>query len=248
MRSILIASLAVSLLGGCSGYAIDYTKPKASLLGTELTRYGMNAAQSQCVGSRLSATLSVWQLRQLQLRAATLQSGFADPPRLTPPDLLWIAKNVKDPRVAAELGAAAEACGIATSMAAAKAPPPAPAPQQATGAAPAPAAAPASATWVNLGAAPTGQTIAVDAASLAEEGSYRRGWFRLGSPGESARSATNYLLRVDCAARTINSMAIRKHGANGAVTDTRDFGPNGEGAAPVEGGTVMEIAYLALCT
>ncbi|MDP8912916.1 MAG: hypothetical protein M3N39_05015, partial [Pseudomonadota bacterium] len=112
----------------------------------------------------------------------------------------------------------------------------------------APAARPAATTWVNLGAAPTGQSIAVDASSLIEEGSYRSGWFRLTNPGAAARSASSFLLRVDCTARTINSMAVRKYGSNGAITEERGFGPDGEGAAAIEEGTVMQIAYLALCT
>jgi hypothetical protein len=112
----------------------------------------------------------------------------------------------------------------------------------------APAARTAAPTWVNLGAAPTGQSIAVDASSLSEDGSYRSGWFRLTNPGATARSASSYLLRVDCSARTINSMGVRKYGPNGAITEERDFGPGGEGAAAVESGTVMQIAYLALCT
>jgi hypothetical protein len=113
--------------------------------------------------------------------------------------------------------------------------------------APAPAAA-ANISWINLGAAASGQMISVDATSLKEDGSHRSGWFRLTNPGQAARSSNAYLLRVDCTARTINSMALRKHGPSGAVTEQRDFGPGGEGAAQVEGGTVMEIAYLALCT
>jgi hypothetical protein len=43
-------------------------------------------------------------------------------------------------------------------------------------------------------------------------------------------------------------MAFRRHGAAGEVTEERDYRPNGEGATPIAGGTVMEIAYLALCT
>ncbi len=77
---------------------------------------------------------------------------------------------------------------------------------------------------------------------------YRQAWFRTTNPGEGRPSRASYLLRIDCAAKTINPMALRKHGATGAVAEQRDYGPNGEGAMPVEGGTVMEIAYLALCT
>ena len=263
MRTGYFALLSFALLAGCAGYAIDYTKPKTSILGPELTRYGLDAPQAQCVGDRLAASLSVWQLRQLQLSATSLTRGYTDPNRLMVSDLLWVAKNVKDPKVGIEASGAAEACGLGAAAVAAATPPPGIAPQTETaGAAPAasqatapaaplptaPAARTAAPTWVNLGAAPTGQSIAVDASSLSEDGSYRSGWFRLTNPGAAARSGSSYLLRVDCTARTINSMGVRKYGSNGAITEERDFGPNGEGAAAVESGTVMQIAYLALCT
>lgn len=223
-----------ALLSGCAGYAIDYTKPKTSIIGGELARYGLSATQAQCMGDRLSASLSVWQLRQLQISA----SSVTDPKRLTSGDFLWIAKNVKDARIGPEVAWAAEACAVGVVAVA----PPAPA------ATPEPAPArPSAAAWVNLGAAQSGQSIAVDASSLAEDGAYRSGWFRLTNPGEQ-RGSSSYLLRVDCAAKTINSMAVRKYGANGAMAEERSFGPNGEGAARVEDGTVMQIAYLALCT
>jgi hypothetical protein len=250
----LFALLPAALVAGCAGYAIDYARPKTSILAPELARYGFSASQSTCIGERLGASLSVWQLRQLQLSASAVTKGYADPGRLTPADLLWVARHAKDPTVGPEVARAAEGCNIgaaaiasARNAPAASAPPPSappPAPP-----APAPAAVSASpVTWVNLGAAPTGQAIAVDATSLREEGAYRSGWFRLTNPGASGRSATAYSLRVDCAARTINPMAIRKFGPTGAVTEERDYGPSGEGALKVEGGTVMEIAYLALCT
>jgi hypothetical protein len=263
MRICLFALPSLALLAGCAGYAIDYTKPKTSILGPELTRFGLDAGQAQCVGDRLATSLSVWQLRQLQLSAASLTTGYTDPNRLMVSDFIWVAKNVKDPKVGFEASGAAEACGLGAATVAAAELPPAPLPvPQAAEAAPgtlppvssaapppaAPAARTAAPTWVNLGAAPTGQSIAVDASSLSEDGSYRSGWFRLTNPGATARSASSYLLRVDCSARTINSMGVRKYGPNGAITEERDFGPGGEGAAAVESGTVMQIAYLALCT
>lgn len=254
MRLLLI-TLPAMALAGCAGYAIDYTKPKTSIVAPELARYGIGSAQSQCLGDRLATSLSVWQLRQLQIRAASLTKGYSDPTRLTPADLLYVATHVKDPKVGTEVARAAEGCGLpggrsaaagGTSVAPERAQPGPAAASSPASAAPPPAAA--KATWISLGAAPTGQSIAVDASSLREEGAYRTGWFRLAKPGEASRSANSYLLRVDCAARTINSMELRKHGPNGAVTEQRSFGPNGEGATAVEGGTVLEIAYLSLCS
>jgi hypothetical protein len=105
------------------------------------------------------------------------------------------------------------------------------------------------AAWVDLGAAPTGQKIQVDAASIEEDGYYRQAWFRLSDdvPG-AVPTPLSYLLRIDCAWRTINQMALRRHGAAGAVTDQNDYGALGEGPVRIEAETVMETAYLGLCT
>lgn len=238
MRLLLLS--VPFLLAGCAGYAIDYVKPRTSIIGPELARYGLTAGQSQCMSERLGTSLSVWQLRQLQIAAASVTRGYSDPNRLGASDLLWVASTVKDKRVGVAAEGAAEACGLRATASAAAA-------EKLQPVASEPAARPVVATWVNLGSAPTGQSIAVDATSLAEQGSYRSGWFRLTNPG-AARGSASYLLRVDCTARTINSMALRKLGPTGAVTEERDFGPNGEGAAAIEDGTVMQIAFLALCT
>ena len=254
---LLLAVPIAASLGGCAGYAIDYAKPKTSIISPELARYGLDAGQARCVGERLGTTLSVWQLRQLQIRAAPITSGYAQPGRLMPADLVWVSKHGKDPKVGVETAAAAAACGLAQQPArVAAAPPPPPPPPPPAPEPPAPAQAQASSTaaasakpaWVNLGAAPSGQSIAVDASSLREEGAFRSGWFRLTSPGTAAPTGNSYLLRLDCAAKTINSMALRKHGPNGAVVDNQSYGPGGEGAVPIGPGTVTEIAYLALCT
>jgi hypothetical protein len=244
---LLFAVPSLFLAAGCAGYAIDYSKPKTSIVASELARYGMDAKQSQCVSDRLGTTLSVWQLRQLQMRAASVTKGFSDPGRLTAGDLLYVARYVEDSKVAPELGRTLETCGVTgsqltssgTNLSAAAAKPAAP-----SGNASTPSTAPI--TWINLGSAPTGQSIAVDATSLRQEGAYRSGWFRLAKAGE--RNANSYLLRVDCAKQTINSMELRKHGANGEVTEQRSYGANGEGAVAARDGTVLEIAFLSLCS
>jgi hypothetical protein len=184
------------------------------------------------------------------MRAASVTKGFADPGRLTAGDLLHVSKHVEDAKVAPELARAVESCGVAGAQlassgsnlsAASAAPAPASAPSGGVG-----ASATAPVTWINLGAAPTGQAIAVDATSLRQDGPFRSGWFRLAKAGE--RTANSYLLRVDCSAQTINSMELRKHGPNGEVTEQRSYGPNGEGAVPARDGTVLEIAFLSLCS
>lgn len=254
MRFALLALPALALFAGCAGYAIDYTKPRTSLIAPELARYGFDGGQAQCVADRLAASLSVWQLRQLQMRAASVTTGYTDPARLTPADLIYVSRHVEDPAIAPQLSRAAEGCGLgavpttlAVNPPAALPPAPEPVATPTQPLQPAPARRRAQ-TWISLGAAPTGQTIAVDASSLAEQGGYRTGWFRLPKPGESSRSANSYLLRVDCTARTINSMALRKHGPDGTITEERSYGTEGEGAVAAEAGTVLEIAYLSLCS
>jgi hypothetical protein len=238
--------MPLGLLAGCAGYALDYTKPKTAIVTPELAQYGMSAQQSACVGEKLTGTLSVWQLRQLAIALGRVSQADRKPSNLA-----RAARLARDQKIPSEVDRAIQGCGIAD------APPPAPNQAPLVTAAPASPASPqtppaparpAQVTWINLGAAPTGQMIAVDAASIEEIAPFRRAWFRLTNPGQAGRSSTSYLLRIDCTAKTINSMALRKHGPAGAITEQKDYGAAGEGALPVEGGTVMEIAYLALCT
>jgi hypothetical protein len=245
MRRLLPALLPIAALAGCAGYASDYWRPKLGIIQPQLARYGYSAPQAQCMGQRLGTTLSVWQLRQLERVARLMPAQRFGRAALAPVDLVEVAGVVGDRRVRPAVAAAIEGCAVTApeivqaASAAAEAAAPAPS-------APGAAAAP---LWLNLGAAPTGQAISINAASLREEGTTREAWFRLINPGQSGPSAGSYLLRVDCSARTINAMATRRHGPDGGVLQETDFRPRGgEGAAPVAGGTVMEIAYLALCT
>ncbi|HEX8366321.1 MAG TPA: hypothetical protein VF603_13650 [Allosphingosinicella sp.] len=237
MRTRLFLLLPLAALAGCAGYASDYWRSEMGIIAPQLTRYGFDQTQAQCAGRRLAAGLSVWQLRQLERIARLVPASHFGRPALAPRDLLPVAAAVRDARVRPEVTAAVEACVP---------PPPRPTVAQPV-AAPAPAQSGAP-LWLNLGAAPSGQSIAVNATSIIEEDGYRQAWFRLTNPGAGRPSENSYLLRVVCAARTINSMAFRRHGAAGEVTEERDYRPNGEGATPIAGGTVMEIAYLALCT
>jgi len=238
MRTRFFLLLPLAALAGCAGYAADYWRPKLEIIAPQLTRFGFDQGQSQCAGRRLAGSLSVWQLRQLERIARLVPQAHFGRTALEPRDLVAISAAVRDARVRPEVTAAVEAC----------VPPPPPPPAAAVPAAtPAPAQSGAP-LWLNLGAAPSGQSIAVNAASIVEEGDYRQAWFRLTNPGAGRPSENSYLLRIVCAARTINSMAFRRYGPDGQVAEERDYSPNGEGASPIAGGTVMEIAYLALCT
>ena len=291
LRFLPLGLLPLALLSGCAGYAIDYARPKSSIVGPALSRYGLAETQQQCLLKRLGDDLSVWQLRQLAISAEGLKPAPGDTRPLGATDLVWASRHVKDGSLEPQVSRAVAACNIAASAparavaptvaAADQAAPPAaaaapqdfgkplanpstigaPAPAgtapAAAGSAPAAAAAIASSSaaaigatpsWINLGAASTGQQIAVEAASIEERAPYRQAWFRLTTPGAASRSAASYLLRIDCAKKTINSMGLRRHGAAGEVLERIDYGANGEGEAPIESGTVTEIAFLALCT
>jgi hypothetical protein len=92
---------------------------------------------------------------------------------------------------------------------------------------------------------PPGST---SAQPLEQDPPSRKGWFRLTNPGATGPTGLVYLLRIDCAAKTLHPVAQRKQDAAGAISDQRDYGPDEDGPLPIENGTVMEIAYLALCT
>lgn len=254
VRRIGTALLPLALLAGCAGYAADYWKDKDSLIAPQLPRYGITAGQSRCVGERLTKNLSVWQLRQLADLARRLEPRAGNP--LTPRDLAYVAGLVQDPKVGPEVKATLDACG-ATAAAAAPAAVPGPAtPQQ--GATPGtmpgttpglqPGAAPPQALrWVDLGAADTGQRIAIDITSVVMNVDKREGWFRLSNPGEKAPSLDAYRLRVDCPGRTITPTAARKYNADGTIAQHEDYTAAWQQPLAIEAGTVMEIAWKRLC-
>jgi hypothetical protein len=77
-----------------------------------LQRYGIDAQRSQCVGDRLERNLSLGQLQQLGRAAAAYRRDDPDPTRLTAGDLIRVAGEIEDPKVALEVGKAAAGCGI----------------------------------------------------------------------------------------------------------------------------------------
>jgi hypothetical protein len=243
---LALGLLAPGLLGGCAGYAADYWKPKNSLIAAQLPRYGIAAEQSRCVGERLTKNLNVWQLRQLADIARRLEARSGNP--LSPRDLAYVAGLVQDPKVGPEVKATLDACG-ATAAPAAPAPAPAsaaPAPGALPGLEPG-AAPPQALRWVDLGAADTGQRIAIDITSVVMTADKREGWFRLSNPGEAAPSLDAYRLRVDCPGRTITPTAARKYDNDGKVAQHEDYTAAWQQPLAIEAGTVMEIAWKRLC-
>jgi hypothetical protein len=246
-----LSLLAVLLLGGCAGYASDYWKPKASLITPQLPRYGMTGQQGACVEKGLTEALTVWQLRQLADLAGRLTPGGRNPAQLSARDFLHVAGLVESAKVAPEARRVLGTCGVTTdNLAAAGANAPAkPAGAVlpgATGATPAPAATAGEPLWVNLGAAATGQGIAVDAASVTRGPAWRQAWFRLLNGNRSGVGDIGYLLRIDCPAKNIMALAGRKYAPGGALTEQKEY-PQPEGPMGIEPGTVIEVAYHALC-
>jgi hypothetical protein len=234
-----VTVLVYGLLAGCAGNVADYVGPRTDIVSPQLARYGFAPDEMQCVSQRLATGLTPLQLRQLVRFAGAVSQGYYDPARLTPRDLAHVASTMEDPQIRLELDRATQGCGAG--IVTVEAPPPTSAPAG-------PNAAPRPPAWLNLGAAPTGQSIAVDAATLVQEGNVRRAWVRLTNPDETAPTDVSYLLVMDCAGRTLEALAHRRQDAAGAVTEHHEYARDAEGPVPIEGGTVMEIAYLALCT
>jgi hypothetical protein len=238
MPRAVIALISLATLGGCAGYAADYWKPKASLISAQLPRYAITGSAAACVEKRLTQDLSVWQLRQLADLAGRLVPGGTNPASLGPREFAYVAGLTEDSRVKPQVQAILDSCNVVRTAAA---PPPAALPGTAPAAAPAKAGEP---LWVNLGAAQTGQGIAVDAASVTRGPSWRQAWFRLLNGGGAAD--VGYLLRIDCPAKTIMALGGRKYAANGTLSEQKDY-DKPEGPMGIEPGTVIEVAYHALC-
>lgn len=229
MRHALLLA-APFALAACAGHLADYVGPRSSIVTPQLIRYGFDLEQTRCTGERLGAGLRPKALRLFVRAAAAVEQGYYEPVRLTPRDLMWVATSRGDPTRAA-FAAATAACGVRT-----EAPPP-PVVQVAV-------PAPRQSAWLNLGAAPTGQSIAVDASTIAQQETTRSAWFRLTDPGRPP-SADIFHLELDCRARTINPTERRRLNAEGGIVESRRYEDN---PGPVENGTVMEIAFLSLCT
>ncbi|RMB35802.1 hypothetical protein C8J47_1323 [Sphingomonas sp. PP-F2F-G114-C0414] len=83
-------------------------------IATSLEGYGFQPAQSQCVGDRLEANLSIGQLQQLGRAAKASRQGDTTPGRLTIDDFVRVSGQVKDAKVPLEVGKAAAACRLMT--------------------------------------------------------------------------------------------------------------------------------------
>ncbi|WP_294238714.1 hypothetical protein [uncultured Sphingomonas sp.] len=87
--------------------------PPSTRIATGLERYGLDSQRSTCVGQRLERNLSLGQLQQLGNAAAAYRGDDPNPAQLSVGDLIRVAGEIKDPKVALEVGKAAAGCGIA---------------------------------------------------------------------------------------------------------------------------------------
>ncbi|HYJ53499.1 MAG TPA: hypothetical protein VEW04_10050 [Allosphingosinicella sp.] len=242
MKRPALALISAALLASCAGQVRDYVGPRAGIVAPQLLRFEVNQMQATCIGERLESQLAPRQMRMFARALEAVRQGYSNPARLTFPDVMWVANAMGDAAVPRALRQADAACGVSQALNYARETAEAQAARlrQAEQ-----ANAPRPANWLNLGAAPSGQAIAIDASTLVREGTLRTAWFRLADPGTAGPSDNVYLLRVDCAVRTINARARERRSAEGVVSEHVDYPDN---PLPVEGGTVMEIAFLSLCT
>lgn len=238
MRRLVFALFLSSLLGGCAGNLADHVGPRAPIITPQLARFGLDAQATQCVGLNLGNSLTPLQLRRFARQAGAVDQSLYGDPSLSLRDLIYVASQMPDPAISARLEDSLSACNAGE---------PETAPSTGDPAEPAPMA-PRGPTWLNLGAATTGQSIAVDASSLSQEGAIRTAWFRLSNPAGAAATGITYLLKIDCSHRTISPQADRRQNPEGQIVESREYGPDEQGPMPIEGGTVMEIAFLSLCT
>lgn len=109
-RRLMTVLLTIGGMGLATAGCID---PSAKI-ASSLEGYGFQPDQSQCVGNRLEANLSLGQLQQLGRAARATREGDTTPGRLTSSDFIRVAGEIRDPKVALEVGKAAAACGIIT--------------------------------------------------------------------------------------------------------------------------------------
>jgi hypothetical protein len=239
--ALALLLLPLALLGGCRGQLRDYVGPRSSIVRPQLIRYGFSLPEIACVGERLGETVRTRELRLLARAASNIAQPYYDPARFSPRDFAWAASGLRDAAVDSAIREAFASCHVdAAPRVVAITPPPA----EGGPALPAPRAS----VWLNLGAAPSGQSIAVDGASLEQEANVRTAWFRMIDPPPTGSSLHAYRLRIDCSTRIIRPLAHRLYDASGAIVEERAYSEPEQLPSAVEGGTVTEIAYLSLCT
>lgn len=107
--------LRVAVTGAALSLAVSGCINPSARIASSLEGYGFQPAQSQCVGDRLEANLSLGQLQQLGKAASAVRKNDTTPGRLTVSDFVRAAGQVKDPKVPLEVAKATAGCGLITS-------------------------------------------------------------------------------------------------------------------------------------
>lgn len=239
----ILPPLLLALLAGCRGQVADHMMPRAEIIAPVLPRYGLTISDADCLARSLGEKVRPRELRIFYRNAQAVRQGYFERDRLSLRDLQHVASQTH-PDVATGMSQAIAECRVTDPVVEARVR----AVEAAEAAAAAERAAAARPTvWLNLGAAGSGQAIAVDGSSIARDETTRTGWFRMIDP-QTGPSPNAYRLKIHCADRTIEPVAHRRMDENGAVVEEREYLPGEERPAPIEGGTVTEIAYLSLCT
>ena len=248
-RVSLLVSLAALGLAGCrTGYIADRFIDEEQIVAPQLARYGFTAEQATCLSGQLAQRLGHADMRALEMRARAFRRGATD--GSAPRDLLMIADGAREQAIPGALRGALAGCSIDLNpVAVAAAAPGGPAATATVAVPTTPAGSTESTpTWLNLGAAPSGQSIAIDATSVQRDGSARVAWFRMTDPETGQQTLNSYRLRFDCSNRMYSPLAWRRYDEAGAIVDSRDYTAEVAPPTEVEGGTVTEIAFLSLCT
>ncbi|MFN3725511.1 MAG: surface-adhesin E family protein [Allosphingosinicella sp.] len=248
-RVTLLASMAALSLAGCrTGYLADRFIDEEQIIAPQLVRYGFTAEQATCLGTQLAQRLGHADMRALELRARAFRRGETS--GLAPRDLMIVADGAREQPIPGELRNALAGCSIDFNPVAVAAAQPGGPAATATVAVPTTPAGSAemTPTWLNLGAAPSGQSIAIDATSVQRERNARIAWFRMTDPETGQQTLNSYRLRFDCSSRMYSPLAWRRYDEAGAIVDSRDYTAEVAPPTEVEGGTVTEIAFLSLCT
>ena len=163
LRIFALLLLPLAVLGGCRGQLRDYVGPRSSIVRPQLIRYGFSLPEIACVGERLGETLRPRQLRFLVRASSHIAQPYYDPARFSPRDFAWAASGLRDAIVDSAIRDAFAACHVDAAPRIAAVAVPSAAGRRSRDPAPRPS------VWLNLGAAPSGQSIAVDGASLEQE-------------------------------------------------------------------------------
>lgn len=266
MRHLLpVLMLPVAMSGCAAGYATDWFRDGAGIINPQLIRYGYDVEQSRCIAQKLGESVARVELRRFQERAADVQA--TESVVFTPANLRIVAGDAVAPKLDAAVAACNATLGAArvADAAPAELPEPVAVPIPAEGtvtsggvpvdttpittpSATGTAATTGRTTWLNLGAADSGQSIAIDAMSIEQAGAARTAWFRMTDPETNAATNNLYRLRIDCAARTVQPLALRQVDELGTQISLREYTPAEATPEAAEAGTVLEIAFLSMCT